>query len=125
MKGDGDCEHDGAGTVAELSASKAAGMDTDMGNVSGVAEVEGETGTLFCAGGLGGLVASMSMMPARCMPASNATAEFAPHRFATLRTRYPETLSSLGPPPEPCIYPHRQFRGRPQRARRRRTSTMI
>jgi hypothetical protein len=41
-------------------------------------------------------------MDARWEPASTAKTEFLTHFAAMERTRNPVTLSSLGPPPEPC-----------------------
>jgi hypothetical protein len=45
---------------------------------------------------------SMRVIDARWEPASTAMTEFLDQFVAVDRTRKPVTLSSLGPPPEPC-----------------------
>lgn len=45
---------------------------------------------------------SIRVIEAKCVPASTAKSEFLVHPAAVERIRSPVTLSSLGPPPEPC-----------------------
>jgi len=46
--------------------------------------------------------ANIRVIAAMCVPASTASNEPLAHPEALDRTRSPVTLSSLGPPPEPC-----------------------
>ena len=52
---------------------------------------------------LGRCSSSILMIAARCIPASTASTEPFCHPVHVDRTKRPVTLSSVGPPPAPCV----------------------
>jgi hypothetical protein len=106
--------YEGIGSKSELGISKSdPSSETDRGAVPGESESRSGALPFLLLSSFGGFLvagpdtsgkslASMRVMAARWDPASTAKTEFFAHFAAVDRTRKPVTLSSLGPPPEPC-----------------------